>query len=93
MVLNRPKCGCCAISIIGWPGCGAGRVLAILRLTGAFLTEAGSAGVNWASLSTGSVTTELFDTATFWDIKLLRGANRHAMQLCFSVDSVERQSR
>ena len=47
--------------------------------------------VNWASLRTGSVTIELFDAATFWDIKLLRGANRHAMQLCFSVDSLERQ--
>jgi catechol 2,3-dioxygenase-like lactoylglutathione lyase family enzyme len=47
--------------------------------------------VNWASLRTGDVTLELFDAATFWDTKLLRGANRDAVQLCFIVDEVERE--
>jgi catechol 2,3-dioxygenase-like lactoylglutathione lyase family enzyme len=47
--------------------------------------------VNWASLRTGSVTIELFDAATFWDTKLLRGANRDAVQICFVVDSVDRE--
>jgi catechol 2,3-dioxygenase-like lactoylglutathione lyase family enzyme len=45
--------------------------------------------VNWASLRTGSVTIELFDAATFWDTKLVRGANRDAVQLCFVVDNVD----
>lgn len=31
VVSNRPKCGCCATSIIGLPGCGAGCILATLR--------------------------------------------------------------
>ena len=47
--------------------------------------------VNWASLRTGGVTLELFDGATFWDTKLLRGANRDAVQLCFIVKDVERE--
>jgi catechol 2,3-dioxygenase-like lactoylglutathione lyase family enzyme len=47
--------------------------------------------VNWASLRTGGVTIELFDAATFWDTKLLRGANRDAVQICFVVDSVDRE--
>jgi catechol 2,3-dioxygenase-like lactoylglutathione lyase family enzyme len=47
--------------------------------------------VNWASLRTGAVTMELFDAATFWDTKLLRGANREAVQLCFIVDDVQRE--
>jgi catechol 2,3-dioxygenase-like lactoylglutathione lyase family enzyme len=45
--------------------------------------------VNWASLRTGSVTLELFDAETFWDTRLLHGANRDAAQLCFIVDDVE----
>jgi catechol 2,3-dioxygenase-like lactoylglutathione lyase family enzyme len=44
--------------------------------------------VNWASLSSGSLTIELFDAATFWDQSLLRDANRHAIQLCFVVNDV-----
>lgn len=47
--------------------------------------------VNWASLRTGSVVIELFDVATFWDPALLRDSNRHATQLCFIVDDVERE--
>jgi catechol 2,3-dioxygenase-like lactoylglutathione lyase family enzyme len=47
--------------------------------------------VNWASLLTGSVTIELFDAATFWDRALVRDSNRGAVQLCFIVDSVERE--
>lgn len=47
--------------------------------------------VNWASLRTGDVNIELFDAATFWDAGLLAGSNRHAMQLCFVVASVERE--
>jgi len=47
--------------------------------------------VNWASLRTGAVTIELFDGKTFWDRRLLRGANRDALQLCFIVDNVERE--
>ena len=47
--------------------------------------------VNWASVRTGGVTIELFDGNTFWDRRLLRGANRDALQLCFIVDDVERQ--
>jgi catechol 2,3-dioxygenase-like lactoylglutathione lyase family enzyme len=47
--------------------------------------------VNWVSLRTGVVTIELFDGKTFWDSKLLRGANRDALQLCFIVDDVERE--
>jgi predicted enzyme related to lactoylglutathione lyase len=45
--------------------------------------------VNWASLRTGSVVIELFDAATHWDPKLLRSANRDAVQLCFIVDDVQ----
>ena len=37
------------------------------------------------------MTIELFDAATFWDAKLLRSANRDAVQLCFIVDDVERE--
>jgi catechol 2,3-dioxygenase-like lactoylglutathione lyase family enzyme len=48
-------------------------------------------GVNWASLRTGNVTIELFDAATFWDTRLLHGANRDAVQLCFIVDDVENE--
>lgn len=44
--------------------------------------------VNWASLSSGALTIELFDGASFWDQSLLNGANRHAIQLCFIVDDV-----
>ena len=44
--------------------------------------------VNWASMSSGSLTIELFDAATFWDQSLLRDANRHAIQLCFVVNDV-----
>ena len=47
--------------------------------------------VNWASLRTGGVTIELFDGATFWDTKLLRGANRDGVQLCFIVADVQRE--
>ena len=47
--------------------------------------------VNWVSLRSGAVTIELFDAATFWDAKLLRGANRDALQLSFIVDDVERE--
>lgn len=32
VLLKKPKCGCCAITIIGRPCCGAGCVLATLRL-------------------------------------------------------------
>ena len=44
--------------------------------------------VNWASLSSGLLTIELFDAATFWDQSLLQVTNRHAIQLCFSVEDV-----
>lgn len=44
--------------------------------------------VNWASLRTGGVSIELFDARTFWDLSLLRAANRDTTQLCFVVDSV-----
>ena len=47
--------------------------------------------VNWASLRTGSVSIELFDAQTFWDSSLLQRANRDAIQLCFIVDSVQRE--
>jgi catechol 2,3-dioxygenase-like lactoylglutathione lyase family enzyme len=47
--------------------------------------------INWASLRTCAVTIELFDAATFWDIKLVRGASRHGVQLCFIVDDVQRE--
>jgi catechol 2,3-dioxygenase-like lactoylglutathione lyase family enzyme len=42
-------------------------------------------------LLTGHVTIELFDAATFWDGALVRDSNRDAVQLCFIVDSVERE--
>jgi catechol 2,3-dioxygenase-like lactoylglutathione lyase family enzyme len=42
--------------------------------------------VNWASLSSGFLTIELFDAATFWDQSLLEVANRQAIQLCFAVE-------
>jgi catechol 2,3-dioxygenase-like lactoylglutathione lyase family enzyme len=44
--------------------------------------------VNWASLSSGALTMELFDAGTFWDKALVRDANRNAVQLCFVVDDV-----
>jgi catechol 2,3-dioxygenase-like lactoylglutathione lyase family enzyme len=47
--------------------------------------------VNWASLRAGGVTIELFDGVVFWDTKLLRGASRDAVQLCFIVDDVQRE--
>ncbi|HLI72632.1 MAG TPA: VOC family protein [Acidimicrobiales bacterium] len=47
--------------------------------------------VNWVSLRTGDVSVELFDATTFWDTSLLRRANRDAVQLCFIVDSVQRE--
>jgi catechol 2,3-dioxygenase-like lactoylglutathione lyase family enzyme len=50
--------------------------------------------VNWASLLTGSVILELFDTATYGATRPGTEAGREAMELCFIVDDVvERRAR